>query len=101
MNGSYFVDTNVLIKLLNGDERIATFLSGNHIYISAITEIELLSKSSLTKDEIKKIKSLIEDCIVIDNFSDEIKSFAAKLRREKVVKKTPDAIIAAQQNIIV
>jgi predicted nucleic acid-binding protein len=49
----------------------------------------------LTKDGIENIKSLIEDYIVIDNLSDEIKSFAAKLRKEKIVKKKPDAIIAA------
>ena len=44
MNGSdkWLVDTNILIYLLQGNRKIAELLSGKLIFISVITEIELL-----------------------------------------------------------
>jgi predicted nucleic acid-binding protein len=43
MNGIRILcDTNPLIHLLNGNQFIADFLNNKHIYISVITELELL-----------------------------------------------------------
>lgn len=37
-----FIDTNIALYLLNGDETLSTFLYGKELYISVITELELL-----------------------------------------------------------
>jgi len=38
-----FVDTNILIYLLNGDKEITQILEGKQLVISIITELELLA----------------------------------------------------------
>jgi predicted nucleic acid-binding protein len=44
MNGSkIFVDTNILLYFLKGDEEVIDMISDNEIVISFITELELLS----------------------------------------------------------
>ena len=55
MNGNrYFVDTNILIYLLSGEKTLISILNQKQIYISFITEIELLSfKKLYDKEEIK------------------------------------------------
>lgn len=46
MNGTEFlVDTNILIYLQNGVEGIDSILDGRNIYVSFITEMEVLSYS--------------------------------------------------------
>lgn len=43
MNGNkLFLDTNVILYLLGGDETLAIFLDKKQLYISVITELELL-----------------------------------------------------------
>lgn len=50
MNGNkVFVDTNIILYLLGGDSTIAELLNGKQIYISFITQLELLSYSKGTK----------------------------------------------------
>ena len=94
MSGSDFlVDTNVLIHLVNGDEAITDFLQGKVIFISFISEMELLSKPGLDSESIKILQSLIDNCVLVE-FNHEIKSEAIKLRR-KFKLKLPDAIIAS------
>ena len=44
MNGSrIFVDTNILLYFLNGDVEVIDMISDKDIFISFITELELLS----------------------------------------------------------
>ena len=44
MNGSkLFLDTNIILYLLNGDQTLAELLNGKQLYISVITELELLA----------------------------------------------------------
>jgi predicted nucleic acid-binding protein len=95
MNGKILLDTNILIELLSGNEQISSYIEGFEIYISAITSIELLSKPEATVSEIKVIKKMISECTVLEHLNPNIQEVAAKLRREKTVKKTPDAIIVA------
>lgn len=40
---SIFLDTNILLYLLNGDETISVLLKDRNIVISFISEMELLS----------------------------------------------------------
>ncbi|MBK7041756.1 MAG: hypothetical protein IPH46_15125 [Bacteroidetes bacterium] len=57
MNGRILVDTNILIELLSGNERIAAFIDGYEIGISFITEIELMSNPQLSKSELNTLKN--------------------------------------------
>ncbi len=94
MNGnSLFIDTNIALYLLNGDEMIAGLLEGRDVYISFITELELLGFQGLEPSEIPAIESFIEDCIVIE-LNQSIKEKTIHIKRKRKMK-LPDAIIAA------
>ena len=54
MNGNkLFLDTNIVLYLLNGDQTLATLLNNKQVYISIITELELLGYNGLTNEEEK------------------------------------------------
>ncbi|MEY2828912.1 MAG: hypothetical protein RIQ33_770 [Bacteroidota bacterium] len=94
MSGSnLFVDTNILLLLLNGNHTIAESISEQHIFISFITELELLGHKGITTSEQKVIKRLLNECVVID-INENIKKEVVKIRQQKKIK-LPDAIIAA------
>lgn len=60
MNGSrIFVDTNILLYFLNGDSEVMDMISDKDIFISFITELELLSFPGLTDKDEKTIKGLL------------------------------------------
>ena len=86
-----FVDTNILIFLLNGDPDISKILDGKDLVISVITELELKSFPKISEKEIKVIESLVEECQVI-NLNQEVKKFAIEIRRTRNLKLT-DAIV--------
>jgi len=57
MNGSkLFLDTNIILYLLDGDKTLAELLNGKQLYISIITELELLAYNGITAKEEKTIK---------------------------------------------
>ena len=94
MNGSNLViDTNIALYLFNGDETIAELLNGRNIYISFITELELLGFHGITNEQKAIAKEFIEACIVID-LNEPIKRLTIDIRAEYNLK-IPDAIIAA------
>ncbi len=94
MNGNrYLIDTNIAIYLLAGDERIADILDQNQIYLSFISELELLSFKKLSKEEETIIKNFLDEIIVID-INKKIKDFVIDLRKKRKIK-LPDSIIVA------
>uniref|UniRef100_UPI00404988B6 type II toxin-antitoxin system VapC family toxin n=1 Tax=Fulvivirga sp. TaxID=1931237 RepID=UPI00404988B6 len=94
MNGNkLFVDTNILIYLLNGDSEISQILDGKQLVISVITELELLALPNLSKEEQDIIQQLIGECQVI-NINSSIKKVTVELRKSRKLK-LPDAIVAA------
>lgn len=94
MNGNkVFVDTNIILFLLIGDKTIAELLNAKQIYISLITQLELLGYSKNTRKDLKIIQELIDQCVVID-INDEIKDMVINLKR-KYHLKLPDGIIIA------
>jgi predicted nucleic acid-binding protein len=93
-----FVDTNIFLYLLDGDDTVADVLSGNQVYISFITELELLSFHKLSSSEEVRIKQLINDVTVID-INNEIKQNAIEIRQEYQIK-LPDAIILASAKFL-
>ena len=93
MNGTNFLaDTNALIYLLNGNQCMSNYLQKN-LYVSVISEMELLSYSGITPDEEMHIKSFLNDCNEV-TLTNEIKDKTIEIRK-KYKTKLPDAIIAA------
>ena len=94
MNGNnLMIDTNIALYLLSGDETIAKLLQNRSIYISFITELELLGFKGIEEKQLKLINEFVENCTVID-LNDKIKKHTIELKR-KYRLKLPDAIIAA------
>jgi predicted nucleic acid-binding protein len=94
MNGiNIIADTNILIYLLKGDVRIAEQLEGRQVFISVITEMELLGMYGISQTNLKFVKNVINDCVIVD-FNNEIKQTAIELKQKHKIK-LPDAIIAA------
>ena len=94
MNGTkLLLDSNIILYLLNGDETLADFLHEKKLYISIITEIELLSFSEITEKEKKQIELFVSECKVI-NINSVIKAETINFRK-KFKSKLPDCIIAA------
>lgn len=94
MSGNRFlVDTNIILYLLEGKEEVAEILDGTNIYISFITELELLGFKGITKSEKEVIKNVLENFIVVD-INNEIKENTILIRSELNLK-LPDSIIAA------
>jgi len=88
-----FLDTNIILYLLGGDETIAELLNGKQFYISFITQLELLSYSELNSQEEEIINDLLSNCVVLD-INDDIKSKVIHLRKTRNLK-LPDCIIIA------
>jgi len=94
MNGNkIFLDTNIVLYLLSGDVTIADLLHEKQLYISIITELELLGYKDLLPDEEKVIKDFISQCKVI-NISNFVKQETIKIRKQYHTK-LPDSIIIA------
>lgn len=93
-----FVDTNGLIRLLEGDELVATLLTDQPVYISVITEMEMQCKPNQPLHERRLIKSLLGDCITIE-LNSQIKTEAIKIRRATRMK-LMDSIVAASAYVV-
>lgn len=94
MNGSkLFLDTNIILYLLNGDETLAELLNGKQLYISLITELELLAYKGIKAKEEKVIKEFVSQCKTI-MINSEVKQETIRIRK-KYNTKLPDSIIIA------
>ena len=94
MNGSRLViDTNIALYLLSGDKKLAGILDSSQIYVSFITELDLLGYKNITPSEQKGVKEFLSECIIID-INDSIKSHVVQIRKSYSVE-LPDSIIAA------
>ena len=72
---------------------MASFLNGKELYLSIISELELLSYKKITQKEIKAITSFLSE-LTIENISEEIKKATIEIRKSTNLK-LPDCIIAA------
>jgi hypothetical protein len=94
MNGNkLFLDTNIILYLLNGDETLAELLNGRQLYISVITELELLAYKGITAKEEKVIKEFVSQCKTI-TINSEVKQETIRVRKTYNTK-LPDSIIIA------
>lgn len=88
-----FVDTNIILYLLSGDETLASLLNHKKLYISFVSQLELLGFKGLTTKEEKIISDFIEQCTVID-INSTIKQKVISLRKIYSIK-LPDSIVMA------
>jgi predicted nucleic acid-binding protein len=94
MNGnSLFLDTNILIYLLKGNQEITGLLRNKDLVISFITELELLSYPFSSVKEQREVESLLSECFIVD-VNKDIKSKVPILRKTYKLK-LPDAIVCA------
>jgi len=94
MNGrNFIVDTNVALYLLSGNETIADILENTNVYVSFVTQLELLGFKGITAKEVTKVKRFLADCIIVD-ISEDIKNKTIAIKQSYQIK-LPDSIIAA------
>jgi predicted nucleic acid-binding protein len=94
MNGNkLFLDTNIILYLLNGDQTLAELLNGNQLYISVITELELLAYKGITAKEEKVINEFVSQCKTI-TINSAVKQETIRIRKTYNTK-LPDSIIIA------
>ncbi len=87
------LDTNIVLYLLSGDKTLVSLLAKRRIYLSFITELELLGFHELSRADQQHINNFIGECTVIDINASIKKRVTAIQRKSKL--KLPDAIIAA------
>ena len=94
MSGNSFVlDTNIVLYLLTGNKTILEIVDGSQIYVSFITQLELLGYKGISSKEQEKIKAFLTDCIIVD-ITEDIKRNTITLKKKYIIK-LPDSIIAA------
>jgi len=87
------VDTNILLYLLAGNDTLEAILQHKNIYISFITELELIGYKNIDDKYEGQIQALLNDCTIIP-LNDQIKKEYIKIRKTHPLK-LADAIIAA------
>jgi predicted nucleic acid-binding protein len=90
---NFLLDTNIILYMLNGDETLADFLYQRNLYVSFITEMELLSYRKITEKEHTSIQNFLQECIVVE-MNNTIKETAIATRKNTKLK-LPDSIVAA------
>jgi len=94
MNGNnILLDTNIVLYLLNGEDTLIPLLEEKNLFLSFITQMELLGTRNLNSDDILKIKQFIAECTVID-ITPGIKEYTISIRQKYSIK-LPDCIILA------
>jgi predicted nucleic acid-binding protein len=94
MNGnSVLLDTNIVLYLLNGEETLIPVLEEQNLFLSFISQLELLGNKNIALADIHKINNFIEECTVID-ITPGIKETTISIRREYSLK-LPDSIVLA------
>ena len=89
----YLIDTNVIIKSLQGNPACIEIIQGSKVYLSIVTEIELKVWDELQKKDDVIIDGFLSQCFV-HNFYLSLKP-AIIFFRKKYKLKLPDAIIVA------
>jgi predicted nucleic acid-binding protein len=94
MSGDSIVaDTSLIINLFNGVTEVQELITGRSLFISIISEIEVLSFPNITIPDKILLKEFLSECYIID-IEPAIKEITIEIRSKYKVK-LPDAIIAA------
>ena len=98
MRGNKIVlDTNIVLYLLNGDQNLFSFLDEMELFVSVITEIELLGFQGISDEDKLKIKYFLSDCTIVP-LSFEIKDYCIAIKQTKKIK-TPDGNNCSNFNV--
>jgi predicted nucleic acid-binding protein len=94
----YTLDTNVIIYYLDEEPTVVPLLEpilGQDIaiFVSVVTELELLSHPGLTEEDMAAIQQLLTS-VVIFPLESRLAQLAGALRRQYHLK-TPDSVVAA------
>ncbi len=93
----YFLDTNAIIALLNGNDKLLAKLNtASWVGISVISKLEFLSFPAITRKDISLFNKFISkiEIISLNNENDELLNRVIHARNTKLLK-LPDSIIAA------
>lgn len=90
---SFLLDTNIVLYLLRGDDTLAELLYEKQLYISIITEMELLGFKGIGEKEEAAIRDFIGQCKTV-NINQNIKEGTITVRK-RYGTKLPDSIITA------
>jgi predicted nucleic acid-binding protein len=94
MNGREFVfDTNIFLYLQSGRKDLIQLFNESSVFVSVITEMELLSYSELNENSEKELTEALKSCFVVD-IELPIRKIAIDLRKKHKLK-LPDALICA------
>ena len=58
-------DTNIILYLLRGSDTLEELLQGKTIYLSFITELELLAFKNISIQEEIEINEFLNDCTIL------------------------------------
>ncbi len=86
-------DTNVLIRMFDGEESVVALLDGADIHVSFITEIEILATTKISVAQAKVIRGFLDQCVIV-GAEPEVRRYAIDFRKSTSLK-VPDCIIAA------
>jgi predicted nucleic acid-binding protein len=94
----YTLDTNTIIYYLDEDPTVVPLLEPifgqeSALFVSVVTELELLSHPGLTEADIAEIQQLLTS-VVIFPLESRLAQLAGALRRQYHLK-TPDSVVAA------
>ena len=94
MNGnSILLDTNIVLYLLSGDKELSNILFNRKLYVSFVTQLELLGYPDISDAERQEIRNFLNDCIIID-INNRIKEEVIRIKQNQRIK-LPDSIIMA------
>lgn len=99
MNGNnLFLDINIIIYFLSGDNTLTDLLEGKSIFISVITKLELLSFQEMSSRDQQRIEKFISECSVVD-LNIDVQEAAIQIRK-KYKLKLPDSIVVASAQYV-
>jgi predicted nucleic acid-binding protein len=87
------VDTSLIINLFNGIKEVEELITDRNLFVSIISEIEVLSFPNITSKDSELLKHFLSECYIVD-IEPVIKEITIDIRSRFKVK-LPDAIIAA------
>jgi len=87
------VDTSLIINLFNGINEVQELISDRDLFVSVISEIEVLSFPHILPKDSELLKSFLSQCYIVD-IEPAIKEITIAIR-SKLNIKLPDAVIAA------
>jgi predicted nucleic acid-binding protein len=94
MNGDRIVvDTSLIINLFNGVNEVRELITDRHLFVSIISEIEVLSFPNITARDSELLRSFLSECYIVD-IETAIKEITINIHSQFKTK-LPDAVIAA------